>query len=520
MEIRKKKRKIWPWIVGAVALALILAVLALVRRARLAAEAVAYETYTVKTGSVTSTITGSGRLASADELNIELPDGVKVADVFVSSGDSVKAGDALALFDADSLSESAAALVSQLAMLDAELSRMGSAKTVETILAPLAGRIKYLPVSAGDDVLGSISQYGALALLSTDGLMQIRIVSDDAPEPGTEVTVRWADGSDAGTVAQRTADGCLVTLDDDKAPCGVSAEVYDGEARVGEGTLEIHAPAAVLSNGGTISKVNCKLNDKVGLTTKLFTIDNGPFTASYQLKYAERQEVAEKLENVLRFIRAPRVLAPESGVVGTVNVIKGKETGASSSLSASSASGGSGMSTAFVLHTGGAVKMTVSVDEMDITSVSLGQDAAVTLDAFPGEKFAAKVTRISKLGETARSVASFAVELTLEADARLLQGMNGNATILVNQADDVLILPIAAISEDSSGAFVYVGDELAKTYITTGLSDGEYAAVTSGLSEGDVVKYAGAMTMMDMIYGFGGPFGNSSNRGRTANDGN
>ncbi|HPK14556.1 MAG TPA: hypothetical protein PKW41_01050, partial [Clostridia bacterium] len=121
------------------------------------------------------------------------------------------------------------------------------------------------------------------------------------------------------------------------------------------------------------------------------------------------------------------------------------------------------------------------------------------LDAFPAKEFKATVTRISNIGQTAKSVAAFAVELTLEADGRLMQGMNGSATILVERLDGVLLLPVAAINEDADGAFVYLGEDLVKTYVETGLSDGENAVVTSGLSEGDVVKYADGETMYQTL---------------------
>jgi HlyD family secretion protein len=150
----------------------------------------------------------------------------------------------------------------------------------------------------------------------------------------------------------------------------------------------------------------------------------------------------------------------------------------------------------------------------------LDQDATVTLDAIASEKFAAKVTHISQIGNAEGSITTFAVELTLSSDARFLEGMNGNATILVDQADNVLIIPVEAINEDSSGAFVYVGSSREKTYITTGLSDGEYAEVASGLSEGDVVQYIGSSTESTMdSFGMQNPFGGSSSGGEET-DGN
>jgi len=519
MDNTKKKKRKWPWITLAIVLALLLAVVVLIRRAKIAAETVTYESYTVTKGSVTSTITGSGRLQSADTENIDIPQGVTVADVAVSAGDSVRTGDVLATFDTDSLAGRAATLSGQLASIDLELSRMANAKTAETVYAPLAGRLKVLAVSVGDDVLGAIAENGALALISTDGLMQLEITTTQTLALSDEVTVEWADGSDTGAVAAKTENGYLITLDDDKAPCGESAKVYSGDALLGEGTLAIHAPASVLATGGTISDIHCDVNDKLTPATKLFTLENGPFTSAYALKFAEREDVATQLESVLAYLRDPRVLAASDGIVGTVNVTEDAAVAAAGAASASSSSSASsaassGNVTAFVLYTGGAVKMMVSVDELDIESVALGQSAMVTLDAFPGEKFAGSVTRISNVGETAKSVATFSVELTLDADARLRLGMNGNATILVDQATDALILPVAAISEDADGAYVYVGDELVKTYITTGLSDGTNAVVTGGLKEGDVVKYASGTTMYETLQTLSSQFRNSArNRG-------
>ena len=501
MEAKRKKRR-WPWVVFALALIAIVALVWLVRQARLAAGGVTYESYTVKYGSVASTITGSGRLAAADTQTLLVPDGVKIADVAVKVGDTVYAGDVLARFEADSLTERAAALSSQLAALDAELARMGAVQTQKTVYSPLSGRLKALFVAQGDDVLAAIAKDGALALVSTDGLMQLPLEASALLKVGEEVTVRWAGGEAKGRVVSAADEGALVTLDDAKAPFGEAAEVYVGGALAGKGTLSIHAPVSVLASGGAIDKIHAKLNDKLTPATKLFTLEDGPFTSAYQLKYAQRTNMAGQLERVLDYVRDPRILAPADGIVGTLALVEDTATG-------SAMASDSGQSTAAMLFTGSAVKMTLAVDEIDIPSVKLSQTVTVALDAFAGETFAAQVTRISAIGETARSVASFAVEVTLVADARLMLGMNGSATILVDRIDDALLIPVAAIGEDAGGAYVLVGDALVKTYIKTGLSDGENAVVTEGLREGDVVKYARGTTMYDQLMNMRGPFGQS-----------
>lgn len=497
----KKKRKKWPFVLLSIVIVLVIVVIISFNNMRNAVGTVIYDTHTVTQGSITSTVTGSGELESVDTENIDVPDKMTVNKIITETGDGVMAGDTLATLDVNSLKERAAYLSNELSSLDSALSRMSGNQTTEYVYASVKGRIKYLPVSNGSDVIGSIAEYGSLALISTDGLMQVEMASAQEITVSSKVTVKWQDGSATGKVAEKTATGYMITLDDDKAPYNELAQVYDGDTLLGEGNLDIHAPIAIYANGGTISKVQYGLNDEVKATSKLFTLGIEPFSNSYQQKFTERTDMAGQLAKILKYLDDPRIVATSDGVVSAINVTKDTETGSGAS---------SGESTAFVINTGGALKMKVSVDELDIHSIALDQDATVTLDAIASEKFAAKVTRISELGNAAGSITTFSVNLMLSPDARFLSGMNGHATILVDRADDVLIIPVEAINEDVSGVFVYVGNNREKTYITTGISDGEYAEVTSGLSAGDVIQYIKSSSSFDapnIMMGGGNPFG-------------
>ena len=84
--------------------------------------------------------------------------------------------------------------------------------------------------------------------------------------------------------------------------------------------------------------------------------------------------------------------------------------------------------------------------------------------------------------------------------------MNGTATILTGEQTGALLIPLAALQSDRQGSYVWLyreGVEATreapgiKTYVITGLSDTDYAAVTAGLSAGDevlVVRSAGAQS--------------------------
>ena len=152
-----KKRKKWPWVVLAIIVVLAILVTTFLSGRPNMGDLVSYENYTVTQGSITSTITGSGKLESVDTKNIDVPNGIIVSEILVKVGDSVTAGNTLATLDANSLKDRAAFLKGELSSLDNELARMNSSKTTEYVYASVKGRIKYLPVSKGSDVISSIA---------------------------------------------------------------------------------------------------------------------------------------------------------------------------------------------------------------------------------------------------------------------------------------------------------------------------------------------------------------------------
>ena len=480
MDTKKKKSRVWIWIVGVIVV-LIVAALVLIRNAISNASQTVYASYTLASGSLETTITGSGKLESADSQTLQLPAGVTVGDVLVEAGDAVKAGDTLALLDPASLANRAAEVSSELSSLDRQIA---SRSTTGSVTAPVRGRVKYLPVAEGDAVLSAVSQYGALAILSSDELMQVTISSDAELALYAKVKVVWAEGEKTGRIAAKTDTGYVVTLSDNGTPYLENAQVFDGETLLGEGTLEIHAPVAVLAAGGDIEDIRVNENDLVYANNVLFTLSHEPDTASYRQALSDRTEKAALYQTLLMYQADPRLLATNDGVVSDL-FLKDNTDVASTQDS-------SGLSDAVTLHLGGAVKMRIDVDELDINSVSLGQAVAVTMDAFPNETFEATVTHISRIGSAAGSITTYPVEVTLTGDARLLEGMNGSAVITTAKVENVLLVPIDNTYEDAAGTYVYSRAEdgtLIRVDITLGLSDGTNAEVTGGLTAGQVIWY-------------------------------
>ena len=146
-------------------------------------------------------------------------------------------------------------------------------------------------------------------------------------------------------------------------------------------------------------------------------------------------------------------------------------------------------------------EITLTVDELDIARLSIGQAVTVTLDALPGQSFDGEITEIDPNGENSGGSTKYSVTVTLPRTEDMLTGMNAAVRVQLAENDDLLLIPLAAVQEDADGIYVCTGydkssDEATKPVaITTGLSDGENVEVLSGLSEGDTVYYRYADTL-------------------------
>ena len=92
------------------------------------------------------------------------------------------------------------------------------------------------------------------------------------------------------------------------------------------------------------------------------------------------------------------------------------------------------------------MKFTISVDELDIAKIALGQEVEVTSDALEGVDLVGYITNISKMGTSQNGVTNYPVEVTIDEPGDLMSGMNVSAEIIVGEAFDVVRVPVTAVS--------------------------------------------------------------------------
>jgi HlyD family secretion protein len=136
----------------------------------------------------------------------------------------------------------------------------------------------------------------------------------------------------------------------------------------------------------------------------------------------------------------------------------------------------------------------VSVDEIDIDQITVGQEAAVVLDALPDREIAGTIGEIAPTAATsAVGVVTYLVTINLTAaEIPLRPGMTANATIVVEEIDGVLVVPNWAVrlDRDSGDAFVNrlrPDGTVEEVAVVTGLRNEQFSELLSGLGEGDVV---------------------------------
>ncbi len=285
----------------------------------------------------------------------------------------------------------------------------------------------------------------------------------------------------------------------------------------GSSNLEIES--MLVSEGDYVTEGTpiFKATDR-SMTKLMKSFEDSLNSASDSLESAENN-----LENTQDSIDDYTITAPISGTVIT------KTSKAGDNIT----KGTSGSTTMAVIYDLSTMTLEMSVDELDVSSVKVGQTVQITADAVEGQVFTGTVTNVSLEGNYSNGVTNYPVTVTLEDTGDLLPGMNVDATIILDSAEQALCIPAGALMR---GNQVYVKDDsvteqqgrvpagFRAVEVETGVVNDEYVEILSGLSEGDVVyvdpsagnaSASGMIQMMPM----GGPAGGGPAGGGPAGGG-
>lgn len=102
------------------------------------------------------------------------------------------------------------------------------------------------------------------------------------------------------------------------------------------------------------------------------------------------------------------------------------------------------------------IKVKVSVDELDIGKINVGQKATIKFDALKDKSFEGAVESIAQTGTTSNNVTTYDVVVSVSNPSGIKIGMNANVTIAVESKDNALVIPAEALVENNGQKFVRV----------------------------------------------------------------
>lgn len=141
------------------------------------------------------------------------------------------------------------------------------------------------------------------------------------------------------------------------------------------------------------------------------------------------------------------------------------------------------------------LKIETLVDESNISSVTVGNPAAITFDSLPGTTLTGKVTGINRIGKAVNGLVKYTVVVSVDpTDKPVLFGATANVVITTGAPHKSLAVPVLAVMNDSNGEYVLVvsadGNSTNRVNVQSGDLSGNLVTITTteNLKEGDQVE--------------------------------
>jgi HlyD family secretion protein len=474
-----KKQK--TWIAVGVSVVVIIALVLVVAsvRSQSASSTAAYQTTTVQLGTLTSTVEGTGTVASTQSANLAWQTSGQVDQVLAQIGNQVKDGDVLATMLRDSLTQST--LESNLVTAQENLAQLTSPEAI--------ANAKLAVTTAEAGVINA--QYGVnnLQYWKNDALIQDYYAKYVIAKANLDRAQTIYDNLNVGEYINDTNEAqAYQALYNAQQAYNTAESNYSAYSQKPTQRQLDAAQANLDLANATLAQ------DKIYLAALTGGDVPADATGTALLKLKQAQLAVQTAQDNLD---TTKLTAPFNGTITQANTI----TGAIVSTGTQ----------AFRIDNLSNLVVAVQVAEVDINGIQAGQPATITFDAIPNKTYNGKVTKADLAGTVAQNSTNFSVTVQVtDADAQIKPGMAANVTIVTNQVDNALLVPSTSIFTDTTGQqYVYLVQNGTTTTVpvTVGaVSDSTTQILNSTLKEGDtiVLSFASTSTTGGGGFGFGG----------------
>lgn len=455
-----RRRRWLRWLIVPV-VALVIAIAAIWVANPFGTTATALVTAKATTGTVVSSVSISGSVASSAVDELTFGSSGTVTAVNVAPGDTVTAGQVVATIDDSAQQVQLASAKANLVAAQARLALDQAGPTAAT------------KASARDSV--------------NQAELQLSTARQSLNDTYAQNALSIAQAKAAVTAAKAT-----VALDKKTLPAG-DPQLAKDQAAVTSATSALSATnlKATLSVHQAQSQVS---SASLGVTTAKhnYSLKFVPTTAA-QIA-ADKAAVASAQQSLTTLEQnGASITSPTAGTVTAVNIKVGQQVTGSSSSSAGSGSSSSTTTTGQI-EVMDLTKLQIAgeASETDVPKLKMGQAATITASALGTDAVVGKVCALSVVGTQISGVTSFGVTVCLDgAHASLLVGMSATAAVVTSRADNAVLVPSLAVKTVGGQQVVAVLGADGKTQtnvpVQVGITNGSQTQILSGLSDGTTV---------------------------------
>ncbi|MDO8659138.1 MAG: HlyD family efflux transporter periplasmic adaptor subunit [Candidatus Parcubacteria bacterium] len=424
-----------------------------------------YLTAKVEKGTIIASISGSGQVSSLNEVDVKAKASGDVIYLAAKNGQKINAGGLIAQLDDKDIQKSIRDAELNLESAKISFNKFKIQNSDENLQADLA--------KAYDDGFNTVSN----AFLDLPGIMTGLNNTFFETYPGTsQWTVDWYAGQAGGEdqyKATTLKESFIDSYNKAKKSYDINFDAYKTISRTSDSaTIETLTtqtynttklisdtiknannyidfvndsiqnnnydnPAIITTHKATLntytSKTNTHLVNLLGVTTNIkdykdafpnTELDTQSENLSIKQKENSLQDLKDKLADY--FIRAPF-----AGTISVVNIKKGDSVSSGTSIA--------------TLATNTQIAE-ISLNEVDVAKIKIGQKATLTFDAIPDLTISGVVVDIDAIGTVSQGVVTYTVKISFDTqDDRVKPAMSVSAAIITDIKQDVLAVPNSAI---------------------------------------------------------------------------
>ena len=404
------------------------------------------EDYRVQRGTLAALVNTTGTILPEKQTALSFRGTGRVAEVWVTEGQAVHTGDALARLETTDLEASVAEAELALALTQAQLLRAQRPPS-EYDLAAARAALESAQAAYQRLLAGPTEEEIQVGRANLD---QAKAALDQAQAAYNQV----ADRPDVAMLPQ------ALQLQQATIAYNAAQASFDLTQRTPSAAELAAARSAIAQAEATLTRL------QEGVTAEDLLI------AQLQVEQAQLH-----LDQARDLLAGATLTAPHDGTITVVGVKQGEL---------------SGIQPAFVLTDLSRYHIDAMIDEIDVGRIAEGQPVTITLDALSGETLIGRIDRVAQTAEVDSGVVTYKVTISLEPTAAALRaGMTANADIVTERRDSVLLAPNRFIRVDrlTGKTFVdrLVGGQAQPVEIQIGLRDEFSSEVLAGLAEGDLI---------------------------------